>query len=59
MTPPALRNFRMLYVGEVEITAWTEATAIAAVASKLPEDARVFIGSSHPVLTLQPPEDDE
>lgn len=56
---PALRNYRLLFMGEQIVSAWSEAAAISIVAHKIPENAVVIVRESHPVLTIEPPDTDE
>ena len=57
--PPELRNYRLLYFGEEVISAWSETAAIQVVSNKTPDVAIVIVSESHPVLSLEPPSDDE
>jgi hypothetical protein len=58
-TPDRLCNYRLIYQGKLDVTAWSEDAARVTLISQLPAGAHVAVEDSRPVITLEAPDDDE
>ncbi len=57
--PDQLNNYRLTYAGTLDVTAWSEAAARVTAHTQLPPGARVAVEDVRPIITIEPPTEDE